>query len=134
MDGNGAFDLHQTCNQNRPRDFHQMAMTLPDLLSLRRRVEISGAPRHAIGRLGRFVEEIHDPGAIEPQSRCDRAAIMAPSSWNQCHDSSNTWCTIPIEDGRQKVHDRSPINTRSWPDHRLIVATIKANSPPTLEP
>ena len=51
-------------------------------------VELFGASDRSIsiGRLGRLMEEIHDRGAIELRSRCDQAAIVAPSSRNHRHD------------------------------------------------
>ena len=61
------------------------------------------------------MEELHDRGAIEPRSRCDRAAIAPPSAWNRsgefptCSDGS-----------RQSIH--ATIGSRSWPDRGAIVA------------
>ena len=81
-------------------------------------MELSGASdlhqvAISIGRLGRLLEEIHDRGAIEPRSQCDRAAIVAPSSRNQRHDHQ----TMFIRELRSRsTHDRGLIAARSWPD------------------
>ena len=62
-----------------------------------------------IGRHGRPVEELHDRGPIEPRSRRDRAAIVAPSAWNSFH-------SIGGHAKRDQDHDHGPIAARSWPD------------------
>ena len=68
-----------------------------------------------IERQRELVEELHDRGAIEPRSRCDRAAIVPPSAWNRsgefptCSDGS-----------RRSIH--ATIGARSWLDRGAIVA------------
>ena len=63
----------------------------------------------------KLVEELHDRGAIEPRSRCNRAAIVAPLAWNRSDDSP-TW-----SDG-ERLMTRITIDVRSWPDRGTIVA------------
>ena len=67
-----------------------------------------------IGRRRRIMEELRDPGAIEPRSRRDRAAIMEHLARNHPH-RIREW-PIKLQD-----HDRGPIVARSWPDRGPIV-------------
>ena len=72
----------------------------------------------SIERRRKLMEELHDRGAIEPRSRCDRAAIVAPSTRNRSDDSP-TW-----SDGVWLM-TRITIDARSWPDRGVIVVPLK---------
>ena len=65
------------------------------------------------------MEELHDRGAIEPRSRRDRAAIVAPSAWNHFH-------SIGRRATRDQDHDHGPIAARSWPDRGMIMVNFEA--------
>ena len=102
----------------------------PIFLSLGRDVERFGSLDRPltlilIRRLGRLVEEINDRGAIEPRSRWDRAAIVAPSARNHIHDHQTTFIG---ESRLRSTHDRGPIVARLWHDRGAIVVLLKRNS------
>ena len=64
---------------------------------------------------------------IEPLSRGDRAAIVAPSSRNPRHDHQ----TMFIWESRLRLaHDRGAIVARSWRDRGAIMTPIEAESCP----
>ena len=95
-------------------------------------VELSGASDFhpimiSIGRLGKRVEEVHNRGAIERRSRCDRAVIMTPSWQNHLHDLQKAF-----NGGlrSRSTHDRGPIASRSWPDRGAIVVLLEAKLKP----
>ena len=73
------------------------------------------------------MEEHHDRGPIEPQSRCDRAAIGAPAARNPLHDHRST---IPTH----LEHDRRPIVRRSWPIVRRSWPIVRRSWPIFLAP
>ena len=73
----------------------------------------------SIGRCRRIVEEPHDRGAIEPRSRCDRAAILQLSS--RIHSNQIRRQPTEIED-----HDRRSIVAQSWPDRGTIGPLFEA--------
>ena len=133
VEAQGASDLHRTndigfianvrLRRSSSNDLHR-------IVDHHRAVD----PHHDRGTLDRVIAIVHSPKApsnggenlrknstIAVRSSHDRAAIVALSLWNQCHD---TQCMVPTEDGKRKVHDRGPIASRSWTDHRLIVTTI----------
>ena len=72
----------------------------------------------SIERRRKLVEELHDRCAIEPWSRCDWAAIVAPSARNRSDDSP-TW-----SDSDRRM-TRITSDARSWPDRRMIVVSLK---------
>ena len=60
------------------------------------------------------MEELHDRCPIEPRSRRDRAAIVAPSEWNHFHSiGRRATCDQDLDHG--------PIAARSWHDRGMIV-------------
>ena len=65
------------------------------------------------------MEELHDRGPIEPRSRRDRAAIVAPSVWNHFH-------SIGRRAMLDQDHNHGPIAARSWPDRGMIVVNFEA--------
>ena len=101
----------------RPHDFHQMA---PIFFSPGRDVECSGSLDRPLRlklyrTVGRFAEELHDRGLIEPRSRRDRAAIVDLPSWIQGHD-------LGARFQPKKAREEATIETRSPRDRGPIAA------------
>ena len=74
-------------------------------------------------------EDSWKKSTIVVRSNRDRGAIE-PRSWLLHRGNNATILPIPgarfpLKMAGEKVHDRSPIAMRSWPDLRSIVATVK---------
>ena len=102
VDWNGAFDRHRMLNRDRLCDLHQMALSRPDLLSLRRHVEPSG-----VLDLHWMDNDWWNEAILSGVIKSKRSSLGEQS------DGWHSFAKKP-----RLTRDRGPIVARSWPDRR----------------